>query len=254
MDVIINDVKVNYTKAGSKGRDVILMHGWGQNIEMMKPIADHLSDDFIVYNIDLPGFGESEKPQVVSGVEEYSEMLEKFIIKNAINNPIIIAHSFGVRIALLYAAHNPVYKLVLTGGAGIIPKRGLKYYLKTYIYKFGKLVLSLPGLGQIKENFQKKSGSADYQALDGMMRDSFVKIVNLDISPYLKDVKAETLLVWGEDDDATPLWMGKKMEKEIPNAGLAIFENEGHYAYWNQMPRFLSVIDIFLKEDRIWTY
>ncbi len=251
MIVEINSVKVNYTKSGEKNRCVILMHGWGQNIEMMAPIAEHLKADFTVYNLDLPGFGKSSSPKSVWGVPEYSEMLKKFIEINKIENPIIIAHSFGVRVALFYAAKNPVYKMVLTGGAGILPRRKLKYYLKTYTYKLGKMVLSLPGLHKFKEKFQNRSGSADYQALDGVMRAGFVRIVNLDLSPILKDVVAETLLVWGENDDATPLWMGKKMEREMPNAGLAIFENDGHYAYWNQMPRFLSVIDIFLKEDKI---
>lgn len=253
MQVIIKDIKVNYNKSGDRGQSVILLHGWGQNISMMDPVAQHLKEDFIIYNLDLPGFGESEIPKTVYGVEEYTELLKNFIGVNQISNPIIIAHSFGVRIAILYAANNPVHKLIFTGGAGILPKRGLKYYLRLYTYKLGKLVLSLPGLEKVKDKYQKNAGSSDYQALDGIMRQSFVKIVNLDLSPYLKDIKAETLLVWGSLDDATPLWMGKKMEKEIPNAGLAIFENDGHYAYWNQMPRFLSVIDIFLEEDKLWT-
>ncbi len=252
MQIKINDVKVNYTKDGDFGRDVILMHGWGQNIEMMAPIALHLKANFTVYNLDLPGFGNSDTPQSVWGVQQYSEMLKIFIEINKIENPIIIAHSFGVRIALLYASSNPVYKLILTGGAGILPKRTLKYYIKTYTYKLAKMILSLPGLKSFKANLLKSAGSVDYQALDGVMRAGFVKIVNLDLSPILKDIKAQTLLVWGENDDATPLWMGQKMEREIENAGLAIFENDGHYAYWNQMPRFLSVIDIFLKEDKIW--
>lgn len=250
MLVKINDIHINYTKTGSGEKTVILMHGWGQNIEMMAPIAEHLKADFTVYNIDLPGFGQSSLPKVVSGVEEYTNMLKQFIDINNISNPIIIAHSFGVRIALLYASENSVYKLILTGGAGILPKRGLRYYARTYAYKLGKIVLSLPGLSKLKEKFQNNSGSEDYRALTGVMRDSFVKIVNLDLTPVLKNIKAETLLVWGENDDATPLWMGKVMEKEIDNAGLAVFENDGHYAYWNQMSRFLSVIDIFLKEDK----
>lgn len=250
MIVKINDIQVNYTKTGSGEKTVILMHGWGQNIEMMAPIAEHLKSSFTVYNIDLPGFGKSSLPKEISGVEEYTHMLKQFININNISNPIIIAHSFGVRIALLYASENPVYKLILTGGAGIRPKRGLKYYVRTYVYKLGKIALSLPGLSKLKEQFQKNSGSEDYRALSGVMRDSFVKIVNLDLTPVLKNIKAETLLVWGENDDATPLWMGKVMEKEINDAGLAVFENDGHYAYWNQMSRFLSVIDIFLKEDK----
>ncbi len=251
MEVKLKDVNIYYEKSGAKDRSVILLHGWGQNTEMMKPIADHLSAFFTVYNLDFPGFGKSDTPSVKWGVPEYSSMLEAFIKHFELEDPILIGHSFGVRVATYYAKDHEISKMVFTGGAGILPKRSLKYYLRTYTYKAAKLFLSLPGLGGIKEKMMKNAGSEDYKALDGVMKQSFVEIVNLDTSPFLKDIKSEVLLVWGELDDATPLWMGKKMEKEIPNAGLAIFENEGHYAYFNQMSRFLNVIDIFLEEDKL---
>lgn len=251
MKVMINNVNVNYEVSGSKQRAVILLHGWGQNTIMMKPVADHLKDYFTVYNIDFPGFGLSDDLIEPWGIPEYSKMLEQFIELNEIVDPIIIAHSFGVRVAIYYAKDHFVSKMIFTGGAGIRPKRNLKYYARTYSYKTIKKVLSLPGLSKIKENLEKNAGSEDYKALSGPLKASFVKIVNLDLRQYLKDIKSEVLLVWGEHDDATPLWMGQVMEKEIGNAGLAVFENDGHYAYFNQMPRFLSVIDVFLKEDII---
>lgn len=251
MKVMINDVNVYYEVSGNKKRSVILLHGWGQNTIMMKPIADHLEKDFTVYNIDFPGFGKSDEQKVAWGVPEYSAMLKEFIEINNIVDPIIIGHSFGVRVAIYYAKSNPVSKMIFTGGAGIRPNRSLKYYIRTYTFKAIKKVLSIPGLTGFKAKLEKNAGSEDYRALSGAMRDSFVKIVNLDLAPYLKEIKSEVLLVWGANDDATPLWMGKQMEKEIENAGLAIFENDGHYAYYNQMPRFLSVVDVFLKEDKI---
>lgn len=251
MEVIINDVKIHYEKSGSKNRSVILLHGWGQNTLMMKPIADHLSQFFTVYNLDFPGFGQSGIPQETWGVPTYSNMLEQFIKINNIDDPILIGHSFGVRVAIYYAKDHPVSKMIFTGGAGILPKRSLTYYIRTYTYKALKAVLSLPGLGHVKEKMMKNAGSEDYRALTGAMRSSFVEIVNLDLSPYLKDIQSNVLLVWGEHDDATPLWMGKQMERDIPNAGLAVFENDGHYAYFNQMQRFLNVVDIFLEEDKL---
>lgn len=251
MIVNIDDVNVHYIKEGSGNQSVILLHGWGQNTIMMDPVSKHLSSFFTVYNIDFPGFGQSDLPNEPWGVEQYSEMLEKFTLQLNIKNPIIIAHSFGVRVAIVFAQSNAVRKMIFTGGAGIMPKRSYKYYIKTYTYKLMKKIVSLPGLGNVKAKLEKNAGSEDYRALSGVMRSSFVKIVNLDLSDQLKNIKSEVLLVWGSEDDATPLWMGKQMERDIPNAGLAIFENDGHYAYYNQMPRFLSVIDIFLEEDKV---
>ena len=74
------------------------------------------------------------------------------------------------------------------------------------------------------------------------MKPTFVKVVNDDVSDILKDVKCSTLLVWGEFETAAPLWMGKQMEKEMPDAGLAIFENDDHWAYWHQPDRFNAVL------------
>ena len=96
---------------------------------------------------------------------------------------------------------------------------------------------------------QKNAGSEDYRNAKGIMKPTFVKVVNDDVSDILKDVKCSTLLVWGEFDTAAPLWMGKQMEKEMPDAGLAIFENDDHWAYWHQPDRFNAVLDIFFKGD-----
>ena len=95
----------------------------------------------------------------------------------------------------------------------------------------------------------KNAGSEDYRNSSGIMRSSFVKIVNEDLTPILKDIPCETLLVFGENDEATPVEKGKLMEKEMPDAALVIFENDDHYAYFHQAKRFNLVLDAFLRSD-----
>jgi len=245
----IHDVNTNYIKYGEKGRVVLLLHGWGQNMIMMEPIAKHLSDRCQVYNIDLPGFGQSDEPPVSWSVFDYADWLKAFIDYFEIENPILISHSFGARLSIIHASKYPVHQMIITGGAGIKDKRGLDYYLKVYSYKAAKKGLSILGLNKTKEKLMKNAGSSDYRNTSGVMRETFVKIVNEDLSGYLKKIEAETLLVWGEKDEMTPLWMGQKMEKEMQNAGLAVFQGDDHFAYWNQMDRFLKVIDIFLRVE-----
>ena len=65
----------------------------------------------------------------------------------------------------------------------------------------------------------------------------------------MKDINPETLLVFGDKDNATPIYMGKIMEKLMPNAALVIFENDDHFAYFHQADRFNRVLDAFLKVD-----
>jgi pimeloyl-ACP methyl ester carboxylesterase len=233
-----------------KGRDVILLHGWGQNMEMMGQIENHLQLHFHVWNLDFPGFGQSQDPPVPWGVPDYVAFLEDFVAKNNIQEPILIAHSFGCRVAIRYAAAHPeVRKMCLTGAAGIRPQTPARSSWKTRIFHAGTRFLKATHQDKLLETVKEHSGSADYRAARGVMRDTFVKVVNDDVRPILKDVHCPVLLVWGENDTAVPLEMGRIMEKEMPDAGLAVFEGDDHFAYWHQAERFNRVLDIFLKED-----
>ncbi|MBO7699054.1 MAG: alpha/beta hydrolase [Erysipelotrichaceae bacterium] len=225
------------------------MHGWGQNKEMMSFIAEFLSAHFVVYNFDMPGFGGSDDPDEPWGSYEYSEFIHKFCEKKKIEDPIIIAHSFGCRVGIQYAYKYKVHRMCFTGAAGIRDDRGVDYYLKVYSYKLGKKILSLKPLKKYKEKFTKNAGSEDYKNSSGIMRSTFVKIVNEDLKPLLKDIDAETLLVFGEKDDVTPVSKGKMMEELMPNAALVIFEDDDHFAYFHQAQRFNMVLDAFLRSD-----
>ena len=82
-EINIKDVKLNYAIKGDKGRSVILLHGWGQNMEMMDYIATFLAKHFVVYNMDLPGFGQSEEPKYAWSLDDYVEFLHEFVTKGA---------------------------------------------------------------------------------------------------------------------------------------------------------------------------
>ncbi|MGI5824332.1 MAG: alpha/beta fold hydrolase [Bacillota bacterium] len=245
-------MKVVYYEDG-QGWPVVLLHGWGCSHETMQPVAAHLKDCFRIYNFDLPGHGESDEPKEPWGTVEYKEMLKAFFAEQQIQNPILIAHSFGGRLSIRLGAEEIPHKMVLTGCAGLKPKRGLDYYAKVYSYKAAKKALGLPGLRKKKEeilaNMRNKKGSADYQQASEAMRGTFVRVVNEDLKDLLPKVNASTLLYWGENDTATPVDDGKIMEKNMRDAGLVIMKNSTHYAYLENLPNFLAVVDSFLKPE-----
>lgn len=244
MIVKIDDLNIYLEKSGRKGKPVILLHGWGQNTQMMAFIAEFLKKHFVVYNLDLPGFGQSDDPKTPWGVIDYTDFLYHFCEKYKIENPIIIAHSFGCRIAIRFAYKYKADKLVLAGAAGVKDKRTLAWYFKTYTYKLAKQLFP-----EGAKRYSQKVGSDDYKNTSGIMRQTFVKVVNDDTKPLLKDIRNETLLVFGSKDDATPLAKGKLMEQLMKNAALIVFEGDDHFAYINQAARFNAVLDAFLKED-----
>lgn len=254
MFIDIGDMKINYIVSG-EGKDVVLLHGWGCSIETMKPIHKYLERFFKVYSVDLPGFGQSDTPKVAWGAEEYGIAMDKFLNKLNIDNPILIGHSHGGRTSIYLGATRKVNKIILVDSAGVKPKRSLKYYFKVYTYKAAKVVLKLPGLSphreEILNKMKGKVGSTDYKNASGVMQSTFVKVVNSDLKELMGKIKAPTLLIWGEKDTATPVSDAKIMEKLIPDAGLVVFKNAGHYSYLDNYNQFIAVISEFLKNDII---
>jgi len=238
----IKDVNINYIEYGNKeGKDIILLHGWGQNIEMMDPIGKGLQKDFHITIIDLPGFGKSSEPPYGWTIYDYYEMLDEFIKRLKIKNPILIGHSFGGRIAIIYSAKNKVDKLVLL--ASPYKKSVKRDTLKIKILKFLKKVPLLKDL----ENYMKtKLGSKDYRSASPIMRRILVNTVNEDLTKYLVDIESPTLLIWGDMDTAVSIEDAKEAEKIMKDAGLIVYKGCTHYAYLERINDTINILNNFL--------
>ncbi len=236
-----------------EGSPVLLLHGWGANIEAMLPIANCVAAmGKKAITPEFPGFGESAAPDEVWGVPEYADCIRKLMDQLGITGADVVCHSFGGRVAIWLASHEPQLfrRIVLVDAAGVRPKRGWRYYVRTYRYKLGKRMARVRWIDarlHLSERRQQ-AGSADYRALSGVMRGTFVKVVNQDLTNRLPLIKNPTLLIWGEDDRDTPLYMAQIMEKKIPDCGLVTFSGAGHFSYADQYPRFCAVLQSFLKD------
>lgn len=249
LDIKVNGTNIHYEVSG-EGQPVILMHGWGQNLEMMSLISGDLDTDYCVYNLDLPGFGSSEEPPTAFTIGDYKKTLEEFIKENKIENPIIIGHSFGCRIAIKYASSNDNVKaMVLTGAAGIKDKKSLSYHVKVKSYKFFKRFKDVPFIKHYVREMMNNSGSPDYRNSSFIMKEVLKNAVNEDLQPLLEKIEVPVLLVFGSKDDATPLWMGKIMKDKIPNSKLLVYEGASHFAYFEKAKDFNKDVRKFLKED-----
>lgn len=241
-------VKVEIT---GEGRPLILMHGWGCDHTTVRSIAAVAAATHTVYNIDFPGFGASQEPAEVWGVEEYTRLIEELVRHEGIENPVLIGHSFGGRVSILYSSRNKTDKVILVDAAGIKPRRSLKYYLKVYSFKtakrFWQLVLGKEKAAARIDAARAKRGSSDYASASPMMRRILSKVVNEDLTDRLPLIYAPTLLIWGENDTATPLSDAKKMSRLIPDAGLVSFAGCGHYSFLENPGQFRAVLSSFLK-------
>ena len=235
----IKDVDINYIEYGD-GDDIVLLHGWGQNIAMMKPVGDKLKGHIII--LDLPGYGESTEPPNVWTIYDYVECVHEFLNSIGVKNPIMMGHSFGGKISLAYASKYKVKKLVLFASPF---KKGVeKMPMKTKILKAAK---KIPLLNKLEGFAKKHIGSTDYKNASEMMRKILVETVNLDIREDVKKIKCPTFIFWGTNDEAVPVEDAKELESLIPDAGLVIYEGCTHYAYLEMLPQVIKVIRIFLE-------
>ena len=239
MKINIKNVLINYVQYG-EGKDIILLHGWGQNIEMMKPIGDNLCNRFRINILDLPGFGESEEPKEIWSISDYAEMLEEFINKLNIKKPIIMGHSFGGRVAIRYSSNHPIEKLVLFGAPCIRIQEELPLHIKVL-----KGLKKLPGMNEFGEYMKKYIGSRDYKAASPVMRQILVNVVNEDLSKYAREIEEPTLLIWGENDTEAPVGDARELERIMIDAGGIVLPGT-HYAYLENLPQVINILNNFI--------
>lgn len=239
MEKIIDGMKISYEVIGGSGEDIVMLHGWGQNKEMMYPLAKRLKNKFRLTIIDLPGFGGSYEPDYPVDIYEYTAIIEKFLGIIGIKNPILIGHSFGGRIAIIYASRNETKKVVLFGAPCIRERKRSK---KEIFFKFLK---KIPGSKKLVSYAKKHMGSYDYRNASPVMREILVKTVNEDLSECAKKIKAPTLLIWGEKDTEAKVSDAKKLEKIIPDAGLIVIPNCTHFAYLEAIDYITNILNKF---------
>lgn len=200
--------------------------------------------DFNLFALDFKGFGENKGMEYPYSLDDYVNELTDFMSKNGIVFPHVIAHSFGARVALKAIYKNPKIfdRIVLTGAAGLRPKSTFKKSVKKFAFNLLKKFTPKEKLNRFY--------SKDYLALDGVMRESFKKIVNEHLDYVLPYVDNKTLLVFGNNDKDTPLYMAKRFNSGIKNSRLCVIQGAGHFAFIDKSNKFnMEVREFLLSKD-----
>lgn len=239
MEIIIDNLKVSYNQYG-EGKNLVLLHGWGQNKEMMDLLGKHL-DGYKITTIDLPGFGKSDEPKKVMSVYDYVNFLHKLIEKLNLKDISLIGHSFGARLSLVYASKYKVDKVISL--AGPIYKSEVEKSLKVKTLKF---LAKIPFLKTVKEWFKNFIGSSDYKNSSEMMRKILISTINTDVEGDMLKVKVPTLLIWGTKDAAVDVEDARKVVEKMHDAALIEFDNLTHYAYLENLTQVVNIIKNFI--------
>lgn len=245
MQMLIKDTNVNYEYYDNNSKiDLVYLHGWGQNIQMMMPIAKPFIKEHNVLIIDLPGFGNSDEPNEILSIYDYADIVHEIVRKVKMKNPIIIGHSFGGKITIAYSIKYETSKIVLL--ASPYKQNIKKPTFKMRVYKFVK---KIPVINKLEGFVKKHVGSTDYRNASETMRKILVNHVNLDLTEEVKKIDVPSLLIWGTNDEAVSIEDAKELEKLIPNAGLVEYEGCTHYAYLERLQQTVNVLRSFIGSE-----
>lgn len=248
----IGDLSTHDCMIGT-GQPVLLLHGWGGSHESMLPVAKKLAESgYACYVPDLPGFGKTERPHQTWGVPDYAQWVIDYLNANNLERVFLIGHSFGGRISLILGADYPdrIHKIALSNAAGVKFPPSLKQRFLLFGKNSLMLLLSLPFLSRYKPRVRAKLRarfSSDDYLTAGELQDIFLAVVNQNLLPYARRMQPSTLLFWGDQDQETPLKMGRLLEKTIPDAALIVYNGVGHFAYLDQLPQFIRVVTHFFS-------
>ncbi len=252
MFITVKGLKIEYLDEGS-GRPVLLMHGWGSSFDVYKGVMAQNRDRCRMVALNFPGCGGSETMPTPWKLDDYCDLILEFIKAVGLESPILVGHSHGGRVALRLASAgmlNPP-KIILLDSAGLIPKKSFKQKFRAKSFKAIKRTLTLPIIKNYSASLLDKArahyGSADYNAAPQVLRDTLVSLVNTDLREDLPNIKCPTLLIWGENDTATPLSDAKIIESLIPDAGLCVIKGTGHFSFCERPYEFYAIFKSFVK-------
>lgn len=251
MFVNINGLNIEYFDEGT-GTPVLLLHGWGASFDTYRHIINNLKKRCRVVAVNFPSCGKSDTMTSPWALNDYCDFVLDFMKKVNLENPIIFGHSHGGRVTLKLVADGRVTppKIVLIDSAGLIPKKTFRQKVKARNFKIIKKALMLPIIknfsGSLLEKARNHYGSADYNTAPPVLRQTLVSLVNTDLRDIIHKISCPTLLIWGENDTATPLCDAKIIESLIPDCGLCVIKGTGHFSFCERPFEANAIINSFI--------
>lgn len=250
MQVVITGLLTNYQTAG-RGRDILLLHGWGDNLQTFDVLSRGLAKKHRVTSLDLPGFGATEPPQEVWGLEDYGAFIASFIEKVGLRSYDLVAHSNGGAVAIRAVSHGLLKpdKLILLASAGIRDRHKVRRLALKIIAKAGKVAtfwLPVKSKRKLKQKLYGAVGS-DLNVAPHL-QETFKKTVRQDVQADASRLDLPVLLLYGSDDIATPPEFGDIFVNLIKGAKIELVKGAGHFVHHDKPAQTLRSIEGFLND------
>ena len=237
--VLVKNIEVNYKVFGEgplahSEKPMLILHGWGSSSARWEKTAGLLTQKGIQIVIpDLPGFGETPEPETAWNLDSYVDWLDEFSQKvpELAEEFYLLGHSFGGSLAVKFTVkyNQKVSKLFLISAACV---RKVKLSKKIWyrISNVVKVFSFLPGYQLARKGFYKFIlRKSDYPYVkEGIMKETYMKVVSEDLSFRLPFIKVLTVIIWGQKDTLTPIGDAEIINSKIQHSKLITIPNVKH--------------------------
>lgn len=247
--ITINKVKISFFKYGNGPKKILILHGFGSSIKSWKKFITKFDPTkFTLYFPELPGFGQSEHPPKPWQVKDYTHFIQSLIKQEDLDPQFLVCHSFGGRISIqLLAQKNNFQKAIFIAAAGIRPELTPIQKLANKLGPILNPVKKFKPVQSIIKNLRKLIGAGDYNKVQGTMKQTFINVVNTDLTKTLPKVKVPVQLIWGDQDTLTPFYMAEQMNQLIPDSSLQIYHGKKHGLHLTDPARLHQDITEFIN-------
>ena len=241
-----------------KGSPLVLIHGFLGSSKMWEPQINFFKDHFRVITPDLPGFGKSNKAKSHNNIQSIANLLLDCLDEKKIDKFYLLGHSMGGMIVQEMAkiSGNKIIKLICysTGPRGEMPGRFETVDQSRENLKKNGLEITAKN---IAKTWFVKGEEAEYfdicieagkQLSIETVDNALVAFKNWDGVETLKNIKNETLIVWGNKDKSYNLDQVQTLNKNIPNSSLFIFEGCAHNVHLEKPEEFNRTILNYLNK------
>ena len=256
MNIVVDGYNICVKTTGTGDKTVVILQGWGTDLGVYDSVAGVIDGSkYRVIQFDFPGFGGSDEPKEPWDVDGFADFFCRFMEVMQVKQATLIGHSYGGRVIIKLAARESIpfeiTNIILIDSAGVLPVRttAQKWKIRKYkiLKKFLNMKLIYAMFPEVIDDWRSRQGSADYRNATPMMRQCMVKAVNEDLTELLPKIRQEVLLIWGDQDTATPIRDAHIMEEKIPNCGLAVIPGTGHFSFLEKPAQFRGIMEAYLK-------
>jgi 2-hydroxy-6-oxonona-2,4-dienedioate hydrolase len=246
---IKQDGKFSFIEEGN-GEVIMLLHGLFGALSNFKDLIEHFKKNYKVVVPMLPLLEMDLLHTSVSGLEKF---VQKFIEHRKYTGINLLGNSLGGHVGLVHVLKHPekIRTLTLTGSSGLFengmgdsyPKRGDREYMR----KKTELTFYDPALATeelIDEVFEITNNRIKVIKIIALAKSA----IRNNLGDELKAIKQPTCLIWGNNDNITPPFVGQEFNKLIPNSELHLIDKCGHAPMMEVPHEFNAILDTFLTK------